>query len=251
MDQEFKRRVQACKRKVQEWVEQFPLGHLGDEGFKDSLRSFSNYNLRVTLVTYGTHETYGWNYLASVIAQERVDVGKIRQCTHRLDYIFDHSDHLSSRGRHWSAQAEFIDIFSRALGNDLFHRQFRKMIYKIYDSITENMFEGSVLHLLSCRHGHHRSQAFCELLRMVLVRYWPCLRVDVWHLDEQRWWRPDWALNESDFKTHFRDPLLNALSPPSSFRPLHRTYLRTIALQRQVALQKENESSVSGVRRYG
>ena len=106
MDQEFKRRVQACKRRVQEWVGQFPLGHLRDEGFKDSLRSFSNYNLRVTLVTYGTRETYGRNCLASVIEQERVDVGKILQCTHRLDYIFDHRDHLSSRGRQRALQRQ-------------------------------------------------------------------------------------------------------------------------------------------------
>ena len=113
MDQEFKRRVQACKRRVKEWVERFPLGrleYLGDDSFgsslRSSLRSFSNYNLRVTLVTYGTRETYGRNYLASVIEQERVDVGKILQCTHRLDYIFDHRDHLSSRGRQRALQRQ-------------------------------------------------------------------------------------------------------------------------------------------------
>ena len=221
MDQEFKRRVQACKRRVQEWVGQFPLGHLGHDSFEDSLRSFSNYNLRVTLVTYGTRETYGWDYLASVIEQEDVDVDKIIQCSHRLDYIFDHRDHLSSRGRHCSAQAEFIDIYSSALGAEVFCRFFRKMIYKIEDSITENLFHDSVLHLLCCKHGHHRSQAFCELLAKILRFHWPFLQVDIWHSDEKWSWRPHQGLNELDFETHFKVPLHKALSPPESFRLLH------------------------------
>ena len=105
---------------------------------------------------------------------------------------------------------------------------FRGLIGFLDAGKEEEKKESSILNLS----GHHRNQAFCELLAKLLVRYWPFLRVDVWHLDERRWWRPDWALNESDFKTHFKDPLLNALSPPLSFEPLHRTYFRTIALQR-------------------
>ena len=114
------------KRRVRRWVEEFPLGHLDDDRIYGSLRSFSDYNLRVTLVTYGTCENDGWNYLASVVEQEDVAVDKIVQCSHRLDYIFDHRDHLSSRGRHCSAQVEFIDIFSRHFGADFFCQTFRK-----------------------------------------------------------------------------------------------------------------------------
>ena len=62
------------KRRVRRWVEQFPLGHLVDYRIGGSLRNFSHYNLRVTLVTYGTRENYGLDYLASVVEQEDDDV---------------------------------------------------------------------------------------------------------------------------------------------------------------------------------
>ena len=94
------------------------------------------------------------------------------------------------------------------------------MIYNIEDSMTENLFDYSVLHLISCHHGHHRSQAFCELLAKLLRRHWPFLEVDTWHLDEEWNPRPGVVLEEFDFETHFKVPLLEALSPPFYFRPL-------------------------------
>ena len=94
-----------------------------------SLRVMSDYNLRGTLVTYGTCDTCGWYYLAGIVEQEDVEDHKIIQCSHRSVCIFDHCDHVSSSGRHCSAQAEFIDIFSLALGAKVFSQQFRKMIY--------------------------------------------------------------------------------------------------------------------------
>ena len=219
--------IREREERVTSWVEHFPLNHRADDRMSDrigrSLRSFSDYNLRVTLVTYGWRETYGLDYLRSILEPEDVGVRKIIQCSHGIDCIFDHHDHLSTRGWRCSAQAEFIDIYTSesALGAEVFCQYFRKMIYKIYDSITENLFHESVLHLLSCRHGHHRSQAFCELLAKLLVWYWPFLRVNIWHLDEEWSWRPHWVLNELEFKTHFKVPLLKALSPPDSFIPLH------------------------------
>ena len=220
--------IRESKRRVTNWVQNFPLNHEADDRMSDrigrSLRSFSDYNLRVTLVTYGWRETYGLQYLRSIrsiLEPNDVGVRRIIQCSHGIDCIFDHYDHLSSRGRHWSAQAEFIDIYSSALGAEVFCRYFRKMIYKIEDSITENLFHDSVLHLLCCKHGHHRSQAFCELLAKILRFHWPFLQVDIWHLDEEWSWRPHQGLNELDFETHFKVPLHKALSPPESFRLLH------------------------------
>ena len=225
---EIREREERARERVTSWVGNFPLNHRVDDRIINmsdrigrSLRSFSDDNLRVTLVTYGWRETYGLDYLRSILGPEDVGVRKIIQCSHGIDCIFDHRDRLSTRGRRCSAQAEFIDIYTSesasalGVGAEVFCQLFRKMIYMIEDSITENLSDVSVLHLLCCRHGHHRSQAFCELLAKILRWHWPFLRVDIWHLDEEREsrWRPRAVLNELDFETHFKVPLLKALSP--------------------------------------
>ena len=211
---------------VRRWLEGFPLGHL--EVLGASLSDFSDCDLGVTLVTYGRYENDGWDYLVSVAEQEDVfnrrrglNRRRIIESTHRLERIFNHSDHLSSRGKHCSAQAEFINIYGEVFGSEEFYQFFRSMVYKIYDSIQEGLFAASVLHLLSCNHGHHRSQAFGELLAKLLRYHWPFLRVDLWHLDDWKSPKPHRVLSAPDYTTHFKDPLLKALSPPFYFRPLH------------------------------
>ena len=173
--------------------------------------------------------------LRSILESEGVGVREIKECSPRIDRIFNHYHHLRSRGWHWTAQAEFIDLYSSVFGAEEFCQYFRKMIYNIEDSMTENLFDYSVLHLLSCHHGHHRSQAFCELLAKLLMYHWSFLRVDVWHLDEERFWRPHQVLSDIDFKTHFKDPLHKALSPPECFTPLHLRRLedRTVTIAQQ------------------
>ena len=228
--------------KVQGWLEQFPLGHLsvlrdesrGPRGeIIGPLHNFSNLNLRVTLVTYGTEEHEGMDYMAQTVKDYAEEhecdfngmepeeiMAKLIQCTHCLDRIFQHQDHLSSRGRHISGQAEFIDIYRAHFGDDVFYEFFRSMVYKIHDSIADSSDAISVLHLLSCRHGHHRSQAFGELLKKLLRHHFPFLRVDLWHLDEKRFRWPHEALSDPAFEKHFKFPLLKArLSIVEDFKP--------------------------------
>ena len=55
-------REERARERVTSWVENFPLNHEADDRMSDrigrSLRSFSDYNLRVTLVTVSyTHLT--------------------------------------------------------------------------------------------------------------------------------------------------------------------------------------------------
>ena len=209
-----------AERRVRRWVENFPLNHLAGDCIGSSLRYFSECNLRVVLVTYGTKKSNGLGYLRSILESEGVGVREIKECSHCIDRIFNHYHHLRSRGLHWTAQAEFIDLYSSFFGAEEFCQYFRKMIYNIEDSMTENLFDYSVLHLISCHHGHHRSQAFCELLAKLLRRHWPFLEVDTWHLDEEWNLRPGADLEEFEFETHFKVPLLKALSPPIYFRPL-------------------------------
>jgi len=227
--------MSSYEEDVQQWVEQLPLGVIED--LKASMRDIAP--CRVTLVTYGTswnHDTDGMELLMRLFDQ--VDVfndsedlnARIRNYTHRVDEIFDNWDRLSSRGKYLSAQAEFIDIYSRHFGDETFNQFFRAMMMKIYDSIEDTFFQASVIHFISCRHGHHRSQAFAELLAKLLRHHCQPLRVDVWHLDDRKCcYDRRYGLishmrnNSNDFETHFLMPLKQALQPACYFTPLHST----------------------------
>lgn len=217
--------MRSNRKYVQRWIEQFPLDV--DESLKTSLGEFSP--SRVTLVTFGTgwnRDTKGLDCLTNLLDKQDVFSGKddiksrILNCTHRLENIFDHCDRLESRGRYWSAQADFIHIYRRHFGDQAFHQYFRAMFLMIHDTIEDTFFEESVLHLISCRHGHHRSQAFAELLAGLLRHHW-LLRVDVWHIDDSMCELPDRVLNSLEFETHFKTPLIKALTPPFYYKPLH------------------------------
>ena len=217
--------MRSNRKYVQRWIEQFPLDV--DESLKTSLGEFSP--SRVTLVTFGTgwnRDTNGLDSLINFLDEQNVFRDKehiksrILLLTHRLDVIFNHYDRLECRGRYWSAQADFIDIYRRHFGDQEFNKCFRAMFLLTHDIIEDTFFEESVLHLISCRHGHHRSQAFAELLAGLLRHHWN-LRVDVWHIDDSWCELPHRVLNDLEFETHFKTPLIKALTPSFHYRPLH------------------------------
>ena len=227
---------------VRNWIESFPL----DRTLRDMGENLAEHPpLSVNLVTFGTgfnQNTDGMRDLMQMLhemicAEEFPKpipddlpsniYDKIKMYTNRLDVIFNSGTRQHDRGQYVEGQAAFIEIYTRHYGGKRFCRIFMKFWYRILESIEDFGYQGlPFCHLLSCEHGHHRSQAFACLLEKLVLHYWPQVEVNVCHMDDRRAWRTQQLLSSTDFRSKFVLGLRNALSPPCYYIPLHREATR-------------------------
>ena len=226
---------------VRNWIESFPL----DRTLRDMGENLAEHPpLSVNLVTFGTgfnRNTDGMSDLVQMLRHEMIGAEdfpepipnstniytKIQMYTNRVDEIFNSRTRQDHRGRYVAGQAAFLRIQTQHYGHSLLCRLFMKFWYRILDGMEDYGYHGlSFCHLLSCQHGHHRSQAFTCLLEKLLLHHWPQVEVNVCHMDDRRAWRTQQLLSSTDFRSKFVLGLRNALSPPCYYIPLHREATR-------------------------
>ena len=222
---------------IRNWIETFPL----HETLREMGRRLAEYPpLRVILVTFATGhnpDTDGmWEMMRMIrndpvraedhpeeIPNVRNLYDKIPLYTNRLDVIFDSDNRQGDRGRYTQGQAEFCRIYMREMQPMEFANIFMKIWYRIFDAIEDYSYRDlPFCHLLSCRHGHHRSQAVVSLLQRLIWRYWEYVDVQVLHMDDRRHRKTMELLADPAFRAKFVSGLRKILSPPIYYVPLHR-----------------------------
>ena len=140
-----------------------------------------------------------------------------------MDQFFDSDTHQRAFGRHVTGQAEFIRIYMQEMEPKEFYHIFMKLWFRILDGIEDYTYsELPFCHLVSCRHGHHRSQAVACLLQRLIWRHWPRVDVKVLHMDDYKDRKTKDMLADDTLRSKFVSGLRNALSPPPYYVPLHR-----------------------------
>ena len=121
---------------------------------------------RVVLVSFGL-ESAGKRELVRIWGKA------IKALWHRVDLVFDRTTHLSRCGTKPLAQDEFRRIYPHHVD----------YLEEVAAGCLAGARESDYAHFFACRHGHHRSVAFVELLRGRLCEKHHGLVVVVWHLD--------------------------------------------------------------------
>ena len=144
--------------------------------------------------------------------------------TNRLDRIFRSRNRQGDRGRHITGQAQFLRIYMQEMERERLAQIFMKLWYRVLDGIEDYEYlDLPFCHLLSCQHGHHRSQAVACLLQRLMRHYWEHVHVTVLHMDDHRHWKTKELLAASSaFRPTVVSGLRNALTPPIYYVPVHR-----------------------------
>jgi len=165
------------------------------------------------LVTFGAEKGTGSDRLVQCLRDaggSEIDVRNLFQYYHRLDWIFGHTEHLHWRGTHRNAQEQMRELYDPML---------EEVLDEAFTQVMRGLGYNTLVHLLPCVAGRHRSVAFVELLRQKLEMM-PQLRVRVFHLDNH-------FRGFSEAEAHaFGHALLNTVKhwskPLFRFQALHR-----------------------------
>ena len=228
---------------VRRWIENFPLGKTSRAYGAIFEQDFRLQVLhQVNLVTFGTgynKHTNGYADIgrmvkqAIVVPKDHPDPEKIPDVaslcdkrlwyTNQLDRIFYSRNHQGDRGRFITGQARFIKIYMKEMSPPKLYQIFRALLCRILDSIEDYSYlDLPFCHLLSCQHGHHRSQAVACLLQKLISYHWRHVDANVLHMDDDRDRETRALLRDLEFRSKFVSGLRNALSPPIYYVPLHR-----------------------------
>ena len=129
---------------------------------------------------------------------------------HRVDRVFDHTEHLSFWGTHHLAQEQLKRLYP----------EWEQYVKVMVEEVRCCSHIDDHAHYLICKSGHHRSVAFLEILAHRLWTLWPSCRLTVWHLDHTRregrcknMAAVD-ALSEDDYEDLFEFPVVNSARHP-------------------------------------
>ena len=131
---------------------------------------------------------------------------------HRIDLIFNASDHLNDWGTATAAQDQFEELYPWC--NECFEW--------LEPYVLQETFVAPTAHSFICKSGHHRSVAFVEKFTKYLRAKHPGVRIWIWHLDHTRPHRETGRrvvdlhyfenMREDDQETYLEFPLVNAIT---------------------------------------
>ena len=143
-------------------------------------RSLPAYVAPVILTSYGMVEE-GHSEIEKYCLDLKHELPSI---THRLDLIFTRSEHLSKRGHAPMAQEQLLRQYADIM-EEFFQRLFDLILAETERAAKGRderpAFNRGAMHILACRHGHHRSVAACEIAYKIATKIG--LQCHVWHLD--------------------------------------------------------------------
>ena len=97
----------------------------------------------------------------------------LHEIIHRVDQVFDATEHLKKWGTHPEAQEQFRSLYpSHVLCLEMIERQ-----------ILQTIHLGHIAHVFMCGAGHHRSVVFVELAAAFIKERNQDIIVNRWHLD--------------------------------------------------------------------
>ena len=147
----------------------------------------------VTLLTFGVWEP-GGDFVLDFFADH-----DHRAMWHRMDYCFSSTTHLRRRGTHEEAQEQLLELYPSA----------ERLIDRAIEDCLHLMQYGNIAHCFTCRHGHHRSVAFAELVAKRMRHQHPDIQVNVVHLDHTESW-----LQERNIRGRRREAFEDLLEEP-------------------------------------
>ena len=222
---------------VREWIAAFPLGeYLETRG--NLLAEWPP--LQVIIATFGTgfnRSTDGMRDMMHMILNDPVVAedhpegiphvtslyDKIPLYTNRIDAIFRSRQRQISFGRFVAGQAAFLRIYLREMGAEDLNCIFRQLWYRILDGIEDYEFRNlPFCHLVSCQHGHHRSQAVACLMQKLLQYHWEHVACKVYHMDDIYHTESHEMRENQVLRRKFVGGLRNAVAPPLYYVPLQR-----------------------------
>ena len=153
----------------------------------------------------------GWNKDGAPYLTEWMPHGEWEEIWHRIDLLFDASEHLDAWGTATTAQNQFMRVYPWCI----------ECFEWLEPYILRQTYVDDTAHVFLCKSGHHRSVAFVELLAQYLQAKHSGLRIWRWHLDHHRqhWdtraqvWNLQAArgLDENDFEKYLEWPLVSSI----------------------------------------
>ena len=153
----------------------------------------------------------GWNKDGGRRLTEWMPRVEWREIWHRIDLLFDASEHLDAWGTATIAQNQVMRVYTWCT----------ECFKWLEPYILRQTYVDDTAHVFLCKSGHHRSVAFVELLAQDLEAKHSGLRIWRWHLDHHRqhWdtraqvWNLQAArgLDENDFEKYLEWPLVSSI----------------------------------------
>ena len=158
----------------------------------------------------------GWNQEGCIFLTDWMPFVDFTQLAHRVDLVFDATEHLKWWGTDPEAQKQFMDLYPAC----------EQYFVALEPYIRECTFKSDIAHMFICKSGHHRSPCFVELFARWLTEKHPQMRINKWHLDHTRRrcgrvWNLECflSLGENAQEDLLEGPLVNAIGA-SRDRPL-------------------------------
>ena len=154
----------------------------------------------------------GWNREGGRYLTQWMPFAKWETLWHRIDLLFNASEHLNDWGTATAAQDQFDQLYP-------WHTECFEWLEPY---VLQETFVAPTAHSFICKSGHHRSVAFVEKFTKYLRAKHPGVRIWVWHLDHTRRHREtgrrvldlDYFENmrQNDQETYLEFPLVNAIT---------------------------------------
>ena len=155
--------------------------------------------------------TCGWAELGGRWLRDSFPFVRAERLWHRMDLIFNKNEHLCARGTSRAAQDHLAQLYPDSLPD---------AVKCAIELALAGLPHGKLAHVFVCKHGHHRSVAFAELVARQLRNLYPDIVVQLYHLDHRESWSESLLggkeLNreENDFEDNIEAPYVNANAHP-------------------------------------